>query len=1241
MDINNNQQINTFLKGMNTDVSDALIDSSQYRYAENLRLVTGRDSNEGELHMIDGTVMRHGNFRQYLIETSSTDNIEIVHLTSIRKYVVVIVKNATQRNWYILISNDKGETFKRIFGPCNDPIWDDNGVCSISSVCRWESDNNVKLYFTDNTGKHGIMSRLIDEDHQDVTNDITELTGYQDVAVKQPTVSISNTPGQLKAARVQYAYRLYKYGGGATSISPLSKMLSLYKSNNYEGYESEKISDRAVDISLIYNQSEINSTLNRIQIFRINYVQQGQEPTVNLIYDDSFNGEVNYTDTGINIEQLSVSEFLSYIQMRIRPKIIESKGDYLYAGNISYVQDDVDEALGITGDTVPGLTIRCAKTDLETLTLENNQYNYKDQNKTTLRRGETYRYGIIFYDENGRASSVKWIGDLEIPDWQDDDIVIDTVGSEVFKTKRVYAKVTVPYIEGCKGFEIVRCLRTTATKKILFQGMIGFPQETYEYYTKDGVQKSVKDKCAPSGFITLQDMKYIINPADVASGQYLDKSESTGDLLQFVCPEYAYQPDDVEDILKNYKSQVSIKNVISYYIRTRAVRGNDETLYGPYTKHSSKGQLFGITNNIVEYYSDCIPNAGSYIENFAVNHVVPSGINNRSNYVFRTTGIKDIAFAKQPDPKSWENLTEVTFQDDSTPIGGMEYINWTAPTVLHYSPSDINNVPRPLYHIGTGGRTIIIKPTSSDNQPIKDASANSTPIYTGESSDYATTVHRTDVFLPITVVNIVNESATYGDRRYSAYYSFGNYFDASHLGTTVDVYDGDAYIQTFNYNAAHYAGYYRGAGATVESGQWYEETLCTVYSLPIETDIDLRAQCGERFIDSDNAYIQDEPMSFPNGYAQTTPSYVYNTAYNQEAVTVSNTSQEYTDIDSFNYDTRIHHSQLKTNGEQIDNWLEFKAADYIDVDSRYGQITQMKLFKDRLIYWQDTATGVISANDRTIITDSDDNQIILGNGGVMQRFDYITTLYGMKPNQFADTQSNTTLYWWDGHNKELLAYGGEGVIPLGTIKSVKNYLNKKQEVDKPHLFYDEKYKELIASVVHTYDIYKESLVYNEHVGAFTSIYRFTPLFSTITEGETLVADKDRVDVYSIKEGTFDSVGLFGTPVFPLVQYVVNNQNTYNKTFDIATFGGRFYGGDDLNALTFTFDTPLKQNAVDHGNSLITNREYDFRLNIPRNNNSAYGDRMRGKTMQCELKSSSSSPDFSLQYIVTKYRMSWS
>jgi hypothetical protein len=34
----------------------------------------------------------------------------------------------------------------------------------------------------------------------------------------------------------------------------------------------------------------------------------------------------------------------------------------------------------------------------------------------SLRRGETYRYGIIFTDKKGVSSSVKWIADITVPD---------------------------------------------------------------------------------------------------------------------------------------------------------------------------------------------------------------------------------------------------------------------------------------------------------------------------------------------------------------------------------------------------------------------------------------------------------------------------------------------------------------------------------------------------------------------------------------------------------------------------------------------------------------------------------------------------------------------------------------------------------------------------------------------------------------------------------------------------------
>jgi len=79
---------------------------------------------------------------------------------------------------------------------------------------------------------------------------------------------------------------------------------------------------------------------------------------------------------------------------------------------------------------------------------------------------------------------------------------------------------------------------------------------------------------------------------------------------------------------------------------------------------------------------------------------------------------------------------------------------------------------------------------------------------------------------------------------------------------------------------------------------------------------------------------------------------MYNTAYNAQpdAVSFSTIDME-SKIDYNDFDSRVHHSELKTNNESIDSWTIFKALNYIDVDSRFGEITNMRLFKDKFLYW--------------------------------------------------------------------------------------------------------------------------------------------------------------------------------------------------------------------------------------------------------------------------------------------------
>ena len=180
--------------------------------------------------------------------------------------------------------------------------------------------------------------------------------------------------------------------------------------------------------------------------------------------------------------------------------------------------------------------------------------------------------------------------------------------------------------------------------------------------------------------------------------------------------------------------------------------------------------------------------------------------------------------------------------------------------------------------------------------------------------------------------------------------------------------------------------------------------------------------------------------------------------------------------------------------------------------------------------------------------------------------------------------------------------------------------------------YDNKYKEVVFNVVND-----NSISYTEQLQAFQSVYTYPLHFSTHTDNNDLVVINNQLFINDTNNETGKAVGI--TQLLPKLKYLVNKSATMNKVFDIQTFGGRLYGGDNLKSLILKYDTPLKQHGETKGDN-ITNIEYDFRVAVPRHNNSEYGDRLRGKTMQCELSSTNNSTDFSLQYIITKYRISW-
>lgn len=491
----------------------------------------------------------------------------------------------------------------------------------------------------------------------------------------------------------------------------------------------------------------------------------------------------------------------------------------------------------------------------------------------------------------------------------------------------------------------------------------------------------------------------------------------------------------------------------------------------------------------------------------------------------------------------------------------------------------------------------------------------------------------------------------YQTRQLNTYYSYGDYhiIDKTRNVQNPVVFDGDCFIEPFEYVSWHKA-YFKS------DEHKYMPTFSVVYSIPVETNINLTLTDGTEFsrkYDEDGiTNIQIEPSDVNELFVQEEPLYRYNTVYSQNPIAkLFEADSENADESSKNkLDYRVYYSERKDNDERRDNWLTFKPANYLDVDTRYGQITELRTFHNQLLFWQESAAGLLSVNERVQITDDSNMPLILGTGGVLSRYDYMNTRNGMKAGQFVDAQSDGMLIWWDENNGEICAYSGEGanVLTLSKSKSVQNFINKQitdnGPVVEPIISYDKKFNEFILNILNGDDHNSGSLIYSEMAQAFTGLYTIYPKFYiAFNGGLLLIDDKNNIAKWN-KISPKNAVGIDGEKELkPYLKYVVNKNPQFVKVFDQAEFGGRFYyhyENDGIKHISSDFSTPLKQHGHLNGNE-ISDREYSFRYDVPREDGADFGKRLRGKSMQVELSSDSNSTDFSLQYITTKFRISWS
>lgn len=1263
---------------------------------------------------------------------------------------------------------DGSRKIYKIFGPCKTKMWEKNGEDYKLSF-EYFLDKNKKLYFAD--GHHLLMNLDVMKYNGDDIKQIQQF-GYSGT-LYAPDIDLNLLGGNLKAGVVQYSYQCYNDAETVTSVSPISGPLEIY--SNMTQYQTNgqitsgntEDSNTSASVSIKINVKDVS--YDNIILYRIHYIQNGQPPLVDLIYDGAITKSgifFNFTDTGSKITSYN----LEYLQSKISnfsliPKLICSKNNYLFVANTKIAQDELYDDWDVQENVELSLTYRpdgdCIISkihDYDSILQQENLARYK-----SLKDGETYRYGIVLYSNSGLVSATKWIADVT-PDKEreykinnESNIFYEkTIGNNISTmAKPIGIHVEVKNLpKSCIGYEIVRCVRTLNDTRCIAQGVI-----SNTLLTNPKLNKLTDARFSQQPFISLSHNRFgntyigtyksgILNIPRIA---FRTNAFSSQKLIQFVSPEISYNGKQIYDIIKNNQVFLKIKRVYSsntlksgklsfghyseggdkyYHMDGHSFNtsgkypflwydsftyeqkyNNDDSTTDDYSDTEGNGCCYFLNNdnsafsssNGINDYVQTVPDLNvSYFEQFDMangwydngyifNHLRKIYYDvNKKRFDTHTDSQNDV-FHVTLMPSKFGVVEDERCRNQKININNIKLVE--PYDMRELFKDDTNNAQDRLHDISVGNYVYSplvlcgIDVVNNNNIRYIDQLKNNGDVYKygnfgnvlglgcpglivsidDNSQIYRNTlgnIYNSTTTDPICssvtyVCNIEKECTPYGGNKNvngSIYVSTGNFFDRGQ--TIVDIFDGDTYLQIYEHCNCHQ--YYNKDRNQMNKYMIY-------YHIPLESDINLALTHGEKiskdYIEGKYKYqyIQLKPNEVKDDdgtFVQTEPMYQYNFTYStkQSSVKSSGIDSKTATYGSKNYTNRIYYSNQKISDNIEDQWYQFKSANFLDVDNKYGEITSIYNFNNNLYFWQEHAFGVLSVNEKQLISNNNGTSLLLGTGDILQRYDYLSYIFGMKKDTDTKVYGNQILYWFDIDRRSLLWFNGNNVQNLFDIKNIQNLINESNFDDyEQKCIYDLKNKEVMLGGVNG-----KTLSFSEKINNFTSIYNLYFIFGNrikedvfLTSYRKLYRWNDYRNVmnamsFKSKQNTIDSF----IKIYPSIKYIINNAPQYTKVYDNVLFdvkdlnmvifdgnGNSYMAIDYLkDNLKFYFKTVTGYGVSNKDD--ITNRELDYKLAIPRHNNAEYGSRLRGKTMQCEVKSNSNLPYFSLRYITTKYRISW-
>lgn len=1366
-------QVNTFTGGMNLDDDLTMMPKNQYRWANNVRLLTDNSGTTGILQNIEDVRQYNGGLGQS----------EIILGTAVTKYYNNIKYKTEECGIVVTKENYNGKNINNIWAVSEfnskTPFWNLivsatlNLTDKLSIVANYESEQISKIYLTD--GNSSIKMINISKKYNTTKNEPIENKYYFDIipeTILFPIELNTLTTGTLKSGVVQYCFQLFAERGTESAISPISNVIPLSKdirngeSKKILGQLPEESSDLGCVLNITYNNS---GQFNRLRVIRLHYKNNIAIPEIHVINEISIpmlkhTNTISYTDNGSQfVNVLTIDEFSSLVPYDFKAKsltklhnrlfasnITENTWDVVYdarayradsTGNVKLLSSDgnsIDQDInflitgayevpeehdcinpynidtdgtttkyvyrndGLLGGEGPNVSYRFIFAELvlsstqadsgkptndlelnataasnktikiiyEDGSLADNQeilsndaiiHNYANTyicaNYLGYMRDEIYRFGIVFYNNKGIPSPVHWIGDIRMPSTKD----VNDINSCIYpfhtgSYSNAYDKTVeqLAYAMGIQfnvnnvpldavSWEIVRCDRTEADRTIVSQGVISSLLE-FGNMEGDGIVSGTVDNDEYSfGENDIRPMplfnlgkEFYVKFFNTSAASINTKYTRVENYFEFVSPEICVSKGSMLPYVQNSKLNCLYK-VSTYNDIADIIKDEEYWEYGAIDL-----KQLGYKQTTVNSIRDDNPDNDKWFG--AIGMV--GGI--RGQLYFH--GGSGPGFL-QGDGRYWyekqclfkyyniqHDKDETNYQIKNAIIGNSLPHN----NSLEDSKNHAQNIGNKMYtntsvagyqQYGNHGVNCILNLDSAFSKTT-GYNGNMDQVFNYLNTSYICNIKR----------NIIPyQGNNYSSRQNSVYISCGANQDRR---TTKSLcFGGDTYLNIFDYLNTSFCQ------KTNDPDDWKSLRMNTVCYIPLESVVNTALFSSESYHNSVNGtvgnnLIQNEPIVLGNGHVQQKPLYEYNTAYSVQSEALKYVPKSIYSIDNLQNVTRITCSELKTNNELIDNWSKFKFANYLDVDSQYGQVTNIRIFKDKLYYFQDSAVGIASVNERSLITDNNPGLLTLGTGGILVRYDYLLTQNGDSiVNDKSITNSDTTIYWHDFDKNVLCALNQNGFSELSKVKKVQTYLNRLPDNARknPVSFFDKKFNEV------WFKIYDRCLIYNENLQMFTSFYTHNPnwFFPFSTK---LITVKDNNCYYL--HNMYDMDLVEKEERVSSVQFVVNDNVTLTKVYDNQWFTAELEDveNDNPNIVKNVYFETRNQKTEPIDYTQIEHREDNYRFAIGREKqndpthqeqtNASYAGRMKGKYLICNYTfDCNNNREFKLPYVKTTYRYS--